>query len=79
MFNQLYDAGWYLLPENARTSPTSAVEKLNPPFFLGLTAHNEKICGQKITSLWSSMFVNEYKLLRKEKSPKGKYALGERA
>jgi hypothetical protein len=55
------------------------VEKLNPPFFLGLTAHNEKICGQKITSLWSSMFVNEYKLLRKEKSPKGKYALGERA
>lgn len=31
------------IPETARTAPTSALEKLNPPFFLGLTAHNEKI------------------------------------
>lgn len=31
------------VPVMARTCPTSAVVKLKPPRFLGLTAHNEKI------------------------------------
>jgi hypothetical protein len=33
-----------IVPDIARTSPTSAVVKLRPPVDVGLTHHKEKIC-----------------------------------
>lgn len=38
----------YQVPDIARITPTSSVEKLKPPYFLGLTAHNENICRRRI-------------------------------
>lgn len=38
-----------LVPDIARTSPTSFDVKLNPPYILSLTAQSENIWGKRVT------------------------------